>query len=166
MEAINLVAHRRPLPPCRGGDSRARRNAADPYRPPLKWCVPVASVVALSERHGQWHLLSCIVESAKSPDLSLRGGRRPTWQSREGTYDFADDVPVIQLGAARLPRQGEREVHQRPPAVELPYTRRSLSAATDAIGAFLFIGSSFVSMASTEIAAGKCPNRASGTGEF
>ena len=50
--------------------------------------------------------------------LSLRGGRRPTRrpereargsalgvQSREGTHDFADGFPVIQLGAARLPRR-------------------------------------------------------------
>ena len=57
-------------------DSRARRNAADSNGPPLKW--------------------------QRLPDLSLRGGRRPTWrpereargsalgvQSREGSYVFA-----------------------------------------------------------------------------
>ena len=33
-----------------------------------------------------------------------------------------------------MTRQGSAVVHQRSPAVELPYTRRSLSAATDAIG--------------------------------
>ena len=33
------------------------------------------------------HCLSerAIVKTATAPDLSLRGGRRPTWQSREGT---------------------------------------------------------------------------------
>ena len=36
-----------------------QRFPGSPYRPPLKRCWP--------------------------PDLSLRGGRRPTWQSREGT---------------------------------------------------------------------------------
>ena len=59
-------------------------------------------------------------------------------QSREGSHDFADSLPVIRLGTARLPRRfaprndtsGEREVHQRPPAVELLPTGRSLSAAT------------------------------------
>ena len=53
-----------------------------------------------------------------APDLSLRGGRRPTWrperaargsalgvQSREGSHDFADSLPVIRLGTARLPRR-------------------------------------------------------------
>ena len=58
------------------------------------------------------------VKMANAPDLSLRGGRRPTRrperaargsalgvQSREGTHDFADDFPVIQLGAARFPRR-------------------------------------------------------------
>ena len=90
-----------------------------------------------------------------APDLSLRGGRRPTWrpereargsalgvQSREGSHDFADSLPVIRLGTARLPRRfaprndtsGEREVHQCPPAVELLPTRRSLSAATGPVG--------------------------------
>ena len=98
---------------------------------------------------------------APASDLSLRGGQRPTWrperaargsalgvQSREGSHDFADSLPVIRLGTARLPRRfaprndtsGEREVHQCPPAVELLPTGRSLSAATDAIGRCVFIG--------------------------
>ena len=58
------------------------------------------------------------VKMENAPDLSLRGGRRPTRrperaargsalgvQSWEGTHDFADDFPVIQLGAARFPRR-------------------------------------------------------------
>ena len=101
------------------------------------------------------------VKMAPASDLSLRGGRRPTWrperaargsalgvQSREGSHDFADSLPVIRLGTARLPRRfaprndtsGEREVHQCPPTVELLPTGRSLSAATDAIGRCVFIG--------------------------
>ena len=61
---------------CRRGDSRARRRTCSPYKPPSKWQTP--------------------------PDLSLRGGRRPTWrpereargsalgvQSREGSCVFA-----------------------------------------------------------------------------
>ena len=61
---------------CRRGDSRARRRTCSPYKPPSKWQTP--------------------------PDLSLRGGRRPTWrpereargsalgvQSRVGSYVFA-----------------------------------------------------------------------------
>ena len=97
---------------CRGGDSRARRRTCSPYKPPSKWQTP--------------------------PDLSLRGGRRPTWrpereargsalgvQSREGSCDFAEGFPTIRLCTARLPRRfaprndtsGEREVHQCPSAV-------------------------------------------------
>ena len=37
--------------------------------------------------------------------MSLRGGRRPTWQSREGSYVFADGFPVIRHCPARFPRR-------------------------------------------------------------
>ena len=78
----------------------------------------VWGVAALSERPAQGNSTAggrwCTTEP---PDVSLRGGRRPTWrpereargsalgvQSREGSYDFADGSPVIQSGTARLPR--------------------------------------------------------------
>ena len=82
--------------------------------PPYGCGVPLAG----SERHADWQFLRYAFCGARPPDLSLRGGRRPTWrperaargsalgvQSREGTHDFADDFPVIQLGAARFPRR-------------------------------------------------------------
>ncbi len=82
--------------------------------PPYGCGVPLAG----SERHADWHFLRYAFCGARPPDLSLRGGRRPTWrperaargsalgvQSREGTHDFADDFPVIQLGGARFPRR-------------------------------------------------------------
>ena len=96
-------------------------------------------------------LAQAIVKTVPAPDLSLRGGRRPTWrpereargsalgvQSRGGSCDFADGFPVIRPGTARLPRRfaprndtsGWRAVHQCPCAVEYPCTRRSVSAAT------------------------------------
>ena len=110
---------------CRGGDSRARRCTPDPYRLSLKWHAPIASVAALSERHADWQLLRYAFCGVKLSDLSLRGGQRPTWQSREGSCDFAEGFPTIRLCTARLPRRfaprndtsGEREVHQCPPAV-------------------------------------------------
>ena len=98
---------------CRGGDSRARRRTCSPYKPPSKWQTP--------------------------PDLSLRGGHRPTWrpereargsalgvQSREGSCVFADSFPMMRPGTARLPRRfaprndtsGEREVHRCPSAIK------------------------------------------------
>ena len=43
-------AGRVPTALCRGGDSRARRNAADSHRLSIKTYKPIASVAALSER--------------------------------------------------------------------------------------------------------------------
>ena len=39
--------------------------------------------MAISGRHCRSE--RAIVKTVRTPDLSLRGGRRPTWQSREGT---------------------------------------------------------------------------------
>ena len=111
--------------------------------PPYGCGVPFTGV----ERLWQLHISARLRRPCNAPGLSLRGGRRPTWrperaargsalgvQSREGSHDFADSLPVIRLGTARLPRRfaprndtsGEREVHQCPPAVELLPTGRSL----------------------------------------
>ena len=111
---------------CRGGDSRARRRTPDPYRLSLKWHAPIASVAALSERHADWQLLRYAFCGVKLSDLSLRGGHRPTWQSREGSCVFADSFPMMRPGTARLPRRfaprndtsGEREVHRCPSAIK------------------------------------------------
>ena len=43
---------------------------------------PIASVAALSERLWQPQVLQQRFGGSRPPDLSLRGGRRPTWQSR------------------------------------------------------------------------------------
>ena len=81
------------------------------------------------------------VKMANAPDLSLRGGHRPTWrpereargsalgvQSREGSCVFADSFPMMRPGTARLPRRfaprndtsrGTGDVSY-PPAVEWP----------------------------------------------
>ena len=72
----------------------------------------------------------------RRPEREARGSALGV-QSREGSHDFADSLPVIRLGTARLPRRfaprndtsGSAAVHQCPSAVELPCTRRSLSAA-------------------------------------
>ena len=78
-----------------------------------------------------------------APDLSLRGGRRPTWQSRSTRPHRGKATGETATAFPRLPRRfaprndtsGEREVHQRPPTVELLPTGRSLSAATGPVGA-------------------------------
>ena len=51
------------------------------------WCV-----AALSERHAGWQYLRHTFYDARLPDLSLREGRRPTWQSRGGSCVFAGSV--------------------------------------------------------------------------
>ena len=84
---------------------------------------------------------------ANAPELSLRGGRRPTWQSREGSCDFADSFPLIQSGTARLPRAQSALAMtnlgalcgRRCYPITCQPARRSMSAATDAIGLHVFI---------------------------
>ena len=80
------------------------------------------------------------------PNLSLRGGRRPTWQSRRTMVDnrwasaktkpLAGDSHVASL--LGMTHQGSAVMHQCPCAVESSRAWRSLSAATDAIGAHHF----------------------------
>ena len=80
------------------------------------------------------------------PNLSLRGGRRPTWQSRRTMVDnrwasaktkpLAGDSHVASL--LGMTHQGSAVMHQCPCAVESSRAWRSLSAATDAIGVYIF----------------------------
>ena len=93
---------------CRGGACPSRRYTADSHRPPSKrrW-PPTGSVAVFPERPvGDIQPQKCSGAPLHRPDVSLRGGRRPTWQSREGTHDFADRFPTIQSGAARLHPKG------------------------------------------------------------
>ena len=83
---------------CRGADSRARRKTSGWYRLALKWHQP--------------------------PNLSLRGGRRPTRQSREGSYVFA--------GSAQLSGQVLRDSHV---ASLLGMTRQASAAVHQCLSA-------------------------------
>ena len=125
-------------------------------------CPAARYVVGVGQPGPATHLqfVQAAVKMENAPDLSLRGGRRPTWrperaargsalgvQSREGTHDFADDFPVIQLGAARFPRRFAPRNDNRGSIFGRRWCiptcscqRRSLSAATDAIGAYRFNG--------------------------
>ena len=76
---------------------------------------------------------------------------------------FCRGFPVIRPGTARLPRplrglamtrQGGAAVHQRPYAVELSRTRRSLTAATDAIGLYVLSAAGTNRQCLPEIATG------------
>ena len=79
------------------------------------------------------------------PDVSLRGAKRRGNLGEEVAFSpmafpqfsrVPRDCHVASLLA--MTRQGGAAMHQRPDAVELPCTRRSVSAATDAIGAHHF----------------------------
>ena len=54
------------------------------------WCVCRGGACPARPRSGKRTAKSigCTAVSAVPPDVSLRGGRRPTWQSREGTADL------------------------------------------------------------------------------
>ena len=75
-------------------DSRARHSAGDRYRLTLKRYAPIASAAAFPARHGQLQVSGYPRRPHRLPDLSLRGGRRPTWQSREGSYVFAGSTQL------------------------------------------------------------------------
>ena len=95
-------------------------------------------------------------KTVKAKGLSLRGGRRPTWrpereargsalgvQSRGGTSgENATAFPRLPrpLWGLAMTHQGGAAVHQSTFAVELSPAGRSMSAATDAIGRCVFIG--------------------------
>ena len=105
-------------------------------------------------------LVQAAVKMANAPELSLRGGQRPTWrpereargsalgvQSREGSSVFAAGSPVIGPDPARFPRRfAPRNDKLESFTPQNAYRRycqpawRSMSAATDAIGWCVFIG--------------------------
>ena len=102
---------------CRGADSRARRNAADSNGPPLKW--------------------------QRLPDLSLRGRFAPVAISGR-QLRFRRKYPIIRPSTARFPRRfsprNGNSDSLAPPNHHCNTRnccRRSLSAATDAIGLYV-----------------------------
>ena len=128
---------------------QSRGGTADSYRLPLKWYTPIASVAALSERLVHLQIMQRKFIGMRLPSLSLRGpeGAVAISQYPAGSQESHGENVT---GCERLPRplrglamtrQGGAAVHQSPHAVKLPPTRRSLSAATDAIGLYGFIGS-------------------------
>ena len=85
-----------------------------------------------------------IMKMSRTPDLSLRGGAADVAISQYPAGSQESHGENV-TGCERLPRplrglamtrQGGAAVHQSPHAVKLPPTRRSLSAATDAIGLY------------------------------
>ena len=118
---------------CRGGDSRARRCTCSPYKPPSKWQTP--PICHCEEAKGRRGALSAKREEVP---LGCNLGKAVTVSpiAFPRCCRVLRDCHVASLLA--MTRQGGAAMHQRPDAVELPCTRRSVSAATDAIGAHHF----------------------------
>ena len=116
---------------------------------------PIASVAALRERHTGWQYTLHCFYGARSPDLSLRGPIGAVAIScnslrfRRWLSCAPDGYCEIATSGFRPPRN-DKPVCLTPPN-HRPNTCycqwRSLSAATDAIGACRFIGSLFASAA-------------------
>ena len=75
----------------RAPSPNAHTNVAALTAQPLAALPPYGCGVPFTggERHGGWQYLRHKFRGVKLPDLSLRGGRRPKRQSREGSCDFA-----------------------------------------------------------------------------
>ena len=89
---------------CRGAACRSRHNAGDWYRLPIKRYTPIASVAAVSDRHGGWQCLRHIFCGEKPSSLPLRGRFAPVAISGR-QLRFRREYPVIRLCTARLPRR-------------------------------------------------------------
>ena len=160
---------------------QSREGSAVSYRLPLKWHAPIASVAALTaqplaalppygcgvpftggERHAGWHYLRHKFIGARPPSLSFRGAKRRgnllqpvTFSPRPTCYPtWYCKIATSAVGLLAMTHQGGTAVHQSPSAVEYSPARRSLTAATDAIGLYDFIDN---------LCGSAVPNRASRT---
>ena len=128
-------------------DSRARHSAADRYRLTLKRYAPIASAAAFPARHGQLQVSGYPRRPHRLPDLSLRGRFAPVAISGR-QLRFRRKYPIIRPSTARFPRRfaprNGNSDSLAPPNHHCNTRncrRRSLSAATDAIGWYVLIGS-------------------------
>ena len=74
---------------CWGTACRSRRNACDSYRVSIKWCAPIASVAALSERLVHLQISMHSADRTGSQICHCEAPKGPR-QSRGGSYDFAE----------------------------------------------------------------------------
>ena len=116
---------------CRGADSRARRNAADPYRPSLKWyalpnCHCEGASRPWQSREGTCSPYRPSLKWYALPNCHCEGASRP-WQSHAPTSEFAE-VALLSPRVLRdctpraLPRAARsgRHVGLRPPRNDKP----------------------------------------------
>ena len=103
---------------------QSREGTADANQLPIKWYAPIASVAAVtaqplaalppygcgvpftgSDRLAGWQCLQRKFIGAMPSSLSLRGGRRPTWQSRSTRPDHRKAIGENATAFPRLPRR-------------------------------------------------------------
>ena len=104
---------------------QSREGSCSSYKLSLKWCAPIASVAALTaqplaalppygcgvplagnERPAGWQYLRHKFIGAMPSSLSLRGGRRPTWQSRSTRPDHRKAIGENATAFPRLHPKG------------------------------------------------------------
>ena len=124
MNRLSLKWQTPPICHCEGAlrPWQSREGTGDSHRPPLKWYAPIASVAALSERHGQlqiWRHSRRMCNASKFVIARPRRGRgnlgkavsfSPMAFLRSG-YDLRDCTP---RALPRASRSG-RHVGLRPP---------------------------------------------------
>ncbi len=119
-----------------GGDSPSRRCTCSPYKPPSKWQTP--PICHCEEAAGRRGNLG--KAAAFSPIAFPRCGR------------VLRDCHVASLLA--MTRQGSARCTSALVRLNIPCTRRSVSAATDAIGLYVFTAACTICECLPEIATG------------
>ena len=149
---------RQPPPTCHCEEAQptwqSREGTSSSYKVPIKTYQPIASVAALtaqplaalppygcgvplagSERLAGWQYSGHVFYGMRPPSLSFRGAKRRG--NLKQALSNSPGLSCVPACTARLPRllrslamtsQGNTAVHQRPSAVELPRTGRSVSA--------------------------------------
>ena len=130
---------------------QSREGTADLERLSLKWYVPIASVAAVTaqpltalppygcgvplagnERPAGWQYLRHKFIGAMPSSLSLRGGRRPTWQSRSTRPDHRKAIGENAAAFPRLPRRfaPRNDTSGAVAILTMPCTSRRFTAGT------------------------------------
>ena len=171
---------------------QSREGSAVSYRLPLKWHAPIASVAALTaqplaalppygcgvpftggERHAGWHYLRHKFIGARPPSLSFRGAKRRgnllqpvTFSPRPTCYSTWYCEIATSAAPPRNDTSGSAEVHKSTSAVKFSPYRRSLSAATDAIGLYVYRSLYELTVPSRDCHVGLRPPRNDKSGSF
>ena len=124
---------------------QSREGATSSYRASIITYKPIASVAALSERHGGWQYLRHEFYGARFPSLSFRGAKRRgnllqpvTFSPRPTCYPtWYCEIATSACVLLAMTHQAVQRCTRALLRLIFPRTGRSLSAATDAIGLYV-----------------------------